>query len=310
MTKLASGVTDYQRVCQSIEPRETFYYSFQQQRQNYLNFFRAFPVPRPESILVEESVIKQSNYSIPLRIYRRFDAKPEEPCIVYIHGGGYLSGGFETVDSMAADLADRLHLTVITFQYRIAPEHQHPAALEDIYTTVQIVINRATLYRIDKDRVVLAGESCGGGFAAGIPLLIRDRGDKQVYAQVPINPIFNSHRWACRQATEYPLDAQQEMHHYTSTYLGDNLEQLKIYVSPLQAPDLSGLPKTFVWAAEIDPLADEARAFVRRLQEFKVPGSIWVQPGVVHGCLRARHHYEFARTGFEKLLQGFSSLLD
>ncbi|MCG8425691.1 MAG: alpha/beta hydrolase [Proteobacteria bacterium] len=310
MVNYAPGVEDYIRVCKAIEPKDTYHYSIEQQRKNYIDFFRAFPIRKPESILVEEGCIfLDDGHRIPLRFYRRHDVDGTPPCIIYAHGGGYLSGDLEAADSIAADLADRLKVTVATFHYRIAPEHRHPAALEDTYATVQAIAERADFYRIDRNRLLLAGESCGGAFAAGIPLLIRDRGGHQLFGQVPINPILNIHRWALWQATEYPKDAQTEMNHYTSTYLGDNTEELVQYASPLLADDYSGMPRAFIWAAEIDPLADEARLYTERLKDAGVPCSLYIHEGVVHGSMRARQHYTFARKGFDVLVSGIKKLL-
>ena len=314
MSSYAPGVEDYKRACQlacqNVDSSQFYKYKFEQQREWYLNLFRAFPIPRPPGIVVRDDVIAMASHEIPLRIFRAKDASGPEPCIVYAHGGGFVNGDLEASDSIAADLASRLNLTVVTLHYRLAPEFRHPAALEDCYDTVVAVVERAASYGIDPRRVIFAGESCGGSFAAGVSLLARDKGGPRLLGQVPINPVFNLHRWARKEMVDCSEDFQIEMHHYTSNYLGDRFDILPEYASPLLATDFSELPPAFIWAAESDPLSEEARDYAARLQAAGVPARVHIHKGVVHGCLRARVHYLFAAELFETLCDGIEALLE
>ncbi|HEX2582374.1 MAG TPA: alpha/beta hydrolase [Dongiaceae bacterium] len=307
----APGIEDYKRICAEIDPPDFYRHSYFNQRSFYLDLFRAFPIPRPRSVHVRDDALVLADHQIPLRIFRRHDAGDAlTPCIIYAHGGGFINGNLEASDSIAADLADRLRLTVITLHYRLAPEYRHPAALEDCYSTLEWIAERGdALYRIDPRRILFAGESCGGNFAAAVALLSRDRNGPKLFGQVPINPIFDLHRWAFWEATEYPQDAQVEMNHYTHHYLNGQRDYMKCYASPLLADSLEDLPPAFLWAAECDPLADEARAFAARLAAARVPCELHIEKGVVHGCLRARRHYGFAARGFENLVSGIARLL-
>ncbi|MFY2557164.1 alpha/beta hydrolase [Corallococcus terminator] len=313
MANYAPGVEDYkracQRACEGVDSAEFYKYRFSQQRQWYLNLFRAFPIPRPANIVVRDDAVVTPTHEIPLRIYRSRTAGAHEPCILYAHGGGFVNGALEASDSIAADLADRLGLTVITLHYRLAPEFRHPAALEDCYQALVAVAEQAASHGIDPARIVFAGESCGGSFAAGVSMLSRDRGGPRLFGQVPINPVFNLHRWARREVEDCSEEFQVEMHHYTSNYLGSNMELLPEYASPLLAKDLSGLPPAFIWAVESDPLSKEAKAYAERLRAAGVPAECHIHEGVVHGCLRARGHYTFASEAFDTLCEGFRALL-
>jgi acetyl esterase len=313
MSSYAPGVEDYRRACRvacyGLTSAERIKHPQAQQREWFLNLFRAFPIPLPKEIVVRDDVITTPTHEIPLRIYRTRDAGDRESCILYAHGGGFLSGSLEAADSIAADLAVRLKLTVITFHYRLAPEFPHPAATEDCYQAVLSVVERAASFGIDPARVIFAGESCGGSFAAGVSMWSRDHGGPQLFAQVSINPVFDVHRWARREVTDCSEDFQAEMHHYTSNYLLGRYDLLPQYASPLLADDFSRLPPSFIWAAETDPLSVEARAYGDKLRAAGVPVRVHIHPGVVHGCQRARGHYLFAAQAFDALCEGIEELL-
>jgi acetyl esterase len=313
MASYAPGVEDYKRACRlacrDLDSSEWHKYEFAQQREWYLSLFRAFPIPRPEGITVRDDAIATATHHIPLRIFRRREAGDREDCIVYAHGGGFVNGALEASDSIAADLAARLGITVITFHYRLAPEFRHPAALEDSYQAVVSVIERATAYGIDPRRVIFAGESCGGSFAAGVAMWARDHGGPRLLAHVPINPVFDLHRWARKEVTDCPEDFQIEMHHYTSNCLGGRYDLLPGYASPLLATDFSQLPPAFIWAAATDPLSLEAQQYAAKLRAAGVPVRLHIHEGVVHGCQRARGHYAFAAEAFETLCVGLEELL-
>lgn len=313
MAKLEPGVDDYVRACRAscggLSSSERTKYPLHKQREWYLALFRAFPIPRPPGIVTRDEFIAMPDYEIPLRIYRDRDAGAREACIIYAHGGGFVSGTFEAADSIAADLAARLGVTVVTFQYRRAPEHRHPAAIEDCYQTVLHVIRHAVSFGVDPSRVIFSGESCGGSFAAGVAMWARDHDGPPLLGHVPVNPVFDLHRWARREVHDCSVDYQEEMHHYTSSYLGGRYDVLPSYASPLLASDFSRLPPAFVWAAGEDPLRLEALAYGDKLRAAGVPVKVHIHDGVVHGCQRGRNHYKFAAEAFEVLCKGFEWIL-
>lgn len=308
MTKLAKEVEEYKRICEEIDPAENRS-SICQQRESYLNLFRAFPVSRPQNIVTFDDTVAMASHVIPMRIFSTKETGNCEPCIIYAHGGGFIAGDLEASDSIAADLTNCLNVKVITFHYRLAPESHYPDPLEDCYNVLLHVAKYASKYGVDPKKLIFAGESCGGNFAAAISLLTRDRGGPHLFAQVPINPVFDVHRWARREVENYPEGFLAEMYQYTANYLGKNMEFLPEYASPLLSKDLSGLPPAFIWCAESDPLAEEAKMFSEKLRADGVFCKLHIHKGVIHGCLRARHHYVFASEAFETLCNGIRSLL-
>jgi acetyl esterase len=309
MSSFAADLAEYKGICNEVDPVSE-QADIELQRGNYLRLFRAFPVPLAADVEMRVHQLKLPDRTLWLHVHRRRDAPAAESCLLYAHGGGFIAGGLEASDSMAADLAAALRITVVTFTYRLAPEYPFPAALDDCFEVLSDIAAHPDRYGVLADRLLFGGESCGGNFAAALPLYSRDRGGPSLFAQVPINPVFDVHRWARRQVSDCDPDFCDEMAGYTTNYLRDGDAGLASYASPLLADDLSGLGPFFIWAAEVDPLCREAEAFAARLHAAGVPCHLHVERGVVHGSLRARARYDFAAQGFRHLRDGIRALLD
>ncbi|ATB42898.1 esterase [Cystobacter fuscus] len=305
----------YKAICNEVDPPEVIIRIpedpslLEVQRKNYCNLFRAFPVPPRERIEVRDELIELDTHSIPVRWFQPRDTGPGQTCIIYAHGGGFICGTVDVADGMGIDLADRLNVTVVTYHYRLAPEHIFPAPLEDGYTVLQHVAACATSRGVDPNRLILSGESCGGNFAAALCLLARDRGGPPILGHVPINPVLDVHRWARREVEYCSPDFQSELYQYTSLYLGDHHDVSPEYASPLLARDLSALPPALIWTVSTDPLSEEARLYACRLAAAGVPCELHVERGAIHGSLRARHRFTFAARAFDTLCGGVERLM-
>lgn len=305
---VSTEVKAYNDVCK-LAVAELDRRAFDERRQGYIELFKAFPLSRSVAVEVDDAPVQLEGHSIPLRIFRRSNAGRNEACLIYAHGGGFVSGNIDICNSIAAELAHDLGITVITFHYRLSPEHPFPAPLEDCCAVVEAVARQADGFGIDPARILFGGESCGGNFAASVSLLLRDRNGHRLAGQVPINPVFDVHRWANRTAQEGTGEFQDEMYYFTSNYLGPNRDFQRPYASPLLAADVSGLPPAFIWAAGLDPLHREAVAFGERLRKAGVRAHVRVKPGVVHGCIRARHYYRFASEVYQEVVEGIGELI-
>ena len=309
MSSPASDLAEYKAICNQINPSSNRF-SVDRFREAYLEWFRAFPVPRPPEVETQAYELELPHRRLHLHVHRRRDAPVAEPCLLYAHGGGFVAGALEASESIAADLAATLRITVINFAYRLAPEHPFPAALEDCFEVLCEVATHPGRYGVRADRLLFSGESSGGNFAAALPLYSRDRGGPPLFAQVPINPVFDVHRWARRQVDDCDPMFCDEMAAYTGNYLRSGDFGLAPYASPLLADDLSGLGPFFIWAVEVDPLCEEAKAFTSRLHAAGVPCHLHIERGIVHGGLRARARYGFAAAGFRRLCDGVRALLN
>ena len=256
-------------------------------RQNYDRMCQVFTPARPEGLLIEDCCLAGVN----VRSYLPTTPTPPNgwPCLLYMHGGGWVVGGLDSHDFICFELANTLQVLVIAIDYRLAPEHPFPAAYDDRRAVWQAIQAGQGPYAIDLQRLVVAGDSAGGNLAAALCLGLRDDGQALPLAQVLIYPGLGGpadlpSRRDCRDA---PLLSTADSDYYRALYLGDDA-QLSPYGMPLLAKDFSGLPEAFIAVAQFDPLRDDGMLYAERLQAAGVTTLLYPGKGLVHGCLRAR----------------------
>jgi acetyl esterase len=209
--------------------------------------------------------------------------------LLYFHGGGWLTGTLDTYDPLCRSLANRSGLTVVSVDYRLAPEHPHPAAVDDAQAVLEWVAAGHGGPDIPAAPLAVAGDSAGGNLAAVLAVLARNAGRPQVAAQVLVYPItdaaMNSRSYRDYGAGFY-LTAD-DMAAYWDRYAGRRRATLDPAFSPLHTADLSGLPPALVMTAEYDPLRDEGEHYAERLRAAGVPVRTQRFGGLVHGFFRA-----------------------
>jgi acetyl esterase len=215
---------------------------------------------------------------VPARVYR--PAGGELPGLVYCHGGGWVIGSLESHDPLCRTLAARSGCAVIAVDYRLAPEHSYPAAVQDAWTATAWAAQRFA-------RLAVAGDSAGGQLAASVGLRARDAG-LPLALQVLIYPVTNYafETQSYRDNTEGPALNAAEMRWFWSKYVRDEAQADEPDCSPLRAPELAGLPPALVLSAEYDPLRDEGEAYARRLEQAGVPVDLRRYDGLIHGFIR------------------------
>lgn len=214
-----------------------------------------------------------------VRLYRPRETSTPGPALLWIHGGGYVIGHAAQDDRLCRRYADALGATVASVQYRLAPEHPYPAALEDCYAALRWL---AGLPGVDPGRVAIGGGSAGGGLAAALALLARDRGEIPVAAQLLVYPMLDD-RTVGRAELDQPgqrLWSQTSNQFGWSAYLGDADPDTAV---PARRADLSGLPPTWLGVGTLDLFHDENLPYAERLQAAGVPCDIEVVPGAYHG---------------------------
>ncbi len=221
---------------------------------------------------------------IPLRIYR-----PEQgplPLLLYLHGGGWVQGDLDTHDPVCRLFANRARCLVVSVDYRRAPEHRFPAAVEEAYAATKWASENAERLGGDAARLAVAGDSAGGTLAATTALLARERGGPALIHQLliyPVTDLANFETDSYREfATGYGL-TRAAMRWFRDHYLEHASDAANGYASPLRAANLSGLPSARVLTAEFDPLRDEGEAYAARLREAGVPVELERFAGMVHG---------------------------
>jgi acetyl esterase len=204
------------------------------------------------------------------------------PGLVYLYGGAYVLGGLATADSSARMLADRAGVAVVAVGYRLAPEYPYPAGLEDCYTVLEWAAGCGARYGIDGGRLAVLGESSGGGLAAALSLLTRDRHGPRLIAQFLDAPTIDDRLGTPSMTTLSDTPGWQSVNSPYSWryYLRGTAEPgdvgVPLYAAPARAAveDLAGLPPAFVTAYQVDPTRDEALDYARLLIQAGVPAEL------------------------------------
>ncbi|MGW2956805.1 alpha/beta hydrolase [Streptomyces eurythermus] len=221
-----------------------------------------------------------------VRLYRPVDAPAPAPVLLDFHGGAFVMGSVDSEHRRALDLARRTGFVVISVDYRLAPEHPFPAGLEDCYEALCWTVKNATELGVDPDRLAVVGGSAGGGLAAAVTLLSRDRGGPSIAFQLLICPALDDRMRTRSAATFTDVPAfdsaavAQMWPHYIPAHAETTTELA--YAAPARAEDLSGLPAAYIVTAEHDPLRDEGNQYALRLLDAGVPVELHHVPGTFH----------------------------
>jgi acetyl esterase len=255
-------------------------------RQAYRQMCRAFTPPHPSTLAIEDLSLA----GVAVRAYQPRVAPPLAgwPCILYLHGGGWVVGDLDSHDFICTELADTLGVLVVAVDYRLAPEHPFPAGFEDCLAVWRHLADLP--FAIDPRRRAVAGDSAGGNLAAALCLALRDAGQPQPRAQVLIYPALGgpAHLPSRDECSDAPLLSSSDLQRYDALYLQG--ADPTPYAAPLLADDLKGLAPVFVAVAQWDPLRDDGVLYSERLNAAGVDAALYVGKGLVHGCLRARGH--------------------
>jgi acetyl esterase len=234
--------------------------------------------------------------AIPLRAYTPPAPKPL-PALVFFHGGGWVIGDLDTTDTVCRVLAEWAGCIVVSVNYRHAPEHRFPAAIDDAYAaTVWIAENAASL-QADAGRIGVGGFSAGGNLAAAVALQAKAQGHPALIYQWLVYPVIDAGfdtPSMKENGSGFGLTTQS-MSYYWDQYAPNPADRLDPLASPLRAPDLAGLPPAFVMTAEYDPLRDEGEAYAARLRDAGVPTLLKRYEGMIHGFLNNTAEFEQAR---------------
>jgi acetyl esterase/lipase len=259
--------------------------------------------PPPSSVKVEQEVVATSEYDVPVFIYRRESSIAGKPqaALVWIHGGGYILGSAE--DERARKIAETLDCTVVSVDYRLAPEHPFPAGPEDCYAALLWTVANAERLNVDPARLAVGGASAGGGMAAGVALMNRDRGGPKLALQLLLYPMIdNLHDTPSGCITNNPVWNQKTSFNAWEMYLdGVPGEKASPYAAATRATNLEGLPPAYICVGAEDLFRDEDIDYARRLIAAGVACELSVYPGLFHGADSLAPHAAVSR----RLEQGF-----
>jgi acetyl esterase len=239
---------------------------------------------------VENLSIPGPGGDVPVRVYAS-EYGGVRPALVYFHGGGFVFGNLDTHDAVCRALAKESGAVMISVDYRLSPEHKFPAAVEDSHAATVWAAANAERLGIDARRIAVGGDSAGGNLATVVAMRCRDAGGPALASQMLINPVtdFSSFETpSYRELGEGYFLTRAAMVWFAGHYLSSAEQARNPEVSPLLAPDLSGLPPALVITAEFDPLRDEGEAYAQRLQQAGVPVTVTRYPGMIHGFVAMR----------------------
>jgi acetyl esterase/lipase len=245
--------------------------------------------PIPEGVAIEDVAVPgpAGAPDVMVRLYRPAGLEAGAPALYWIHGGGMVLGSVEMNDPSCAVHADRTRALVASVEYRLAPEHPYPAPLEDCYAGLQWLASSAGELGIDAGRIAIGGASAGGGLAAGLALLARDRGGPAICFQLLVYPMLDDRNTTpSSHAIEDPRlwNRRANLAGWNAYLAGRaGADDVHYHAAPARAGELTGLPPAYINVGELDLFLDEDIDYARRLMAAGVPVELHVYPGAFHG---------------------------
>ena len=235
--------------------------------------------------VTRETVKAYDGGEFEILVFEPYAIPEKSPCLVYIHGGGFIFGAGDYNYKMAKEYALSLGAKLIFVNYRLAPKHPHPTPAEDCYTGLRFAFENAEKYGIDKTKIGVAGESAGGCLSAAVCLMARDRGTDMPCFQLLIYPVtdITMDTESNRRFTDTPVWNSELSKMMWPAYVPDRSRDDICYAAPMQAKFFGELPPAYVETAEFDCLHDEAINYANAMKEAGVLVEINETRGTMHG---------------------------
>lgn len=257
-----------------------------------LAMIRQAPIPPAQEsedvITISRHISGAADQEMLVKIYEpRNRNQAALPALLWIHGGGYVIGHPNMDDGLCQTFAITANCIVVSVDYRLAPEHPYPAAIEDCYKALKWMSDNSDELNIDVARIAIAGASAGGGLTAALALMARDKGGPSIVFQMPLYPMIDD-----RNTTPSSYEITDERATWNrskntaawSMYLGEHANgEISQYAAPARAHNLAGLPPTYTCVGQLDPFRDETIEYVARLAQSGVDVEFQLYPGCFHG---------------------------
>jgi acetyl esterase/lipase len=247
-------------------------------------------LPPVEGVISQDQLAPgpQGDPAVPVRVYRPNDQKNKLPSLFWIHGGGYVMGDIEQDDRLMKQMVKRIGCVAVSVEYRLPPEHPFPAPVEDCYAGLKWLFAHADELGVEPSRIAIGGASAGGGLAAGLALLARDRREVQVAFQLLIYPMIDDRNLT---PASYAITDPRVWNRETNSlgwkaYLGREEHggaEVSPYAAAARATDLTNLPPTYISVGTLDLFIDENIDYAQRLIQAGVLTELHVYPGAFHG---------------------------
>jgi acetyl esterase/lipase len=259
-------------------------------RQGFIEQMQGIPVPTFDNVEVTEKKVPGApgDPDVRILVYRPKNVEGKVPGLLWIHGGGYIIGTADGDDVQVKNFVTEVGCAAVSVDYRLAPETAHPGPVEDCYAALKWFYQNADALGVDKTRLAIGGASAGGGLAAGLGVLTRDRAEIPLAFQLLIYPMLDD-RTVTNSADhayvgEFIWTKESNLFGWTSL-LGQEPggEDVSPYAAAARATDLAGLPPTYLTVGALDLFLEEDLEYARRLIRGGVPTELHVYPGGFHG---------------------------
>lgn len=259
---------------------------------------------------VEDLSIPGPGGDIPVRFYLPA-TKGTAPLVVYFHGGGWLLGSIDSHDYTCRRLAKATGAGVASVDYRRAPEHRFPAAVDDALVATDWVYEHAGDLSGNPDRLAVAGDSAGGNLAIAVALRARDQGRPPLRLMILAYPVTTTTLSAATFDTRYDriMLWEDELRWHQSNYLASEMDFSHPLVSPLDHADLAGLPPTALILAECDPIRPQGEAFARELMAAGVEVDQRTYEGMIHGFFGLSEAFDGAPDGMDAAAEAVARMM-
>lgn len=273
-------------------PADTASQSVADQRKVYDAMCRSFHHGYPPGITAHDTAIA----GVPCRRY-----PGAQPTVIYLHGGGFVVGGLHSHDDICAEICARTGLCVVSVNYRLAPEHKHPAAFDDALTVTRAVAALGAY--------LLVGDSAGGALAASVAHAIRHTTPALGLVLIYAGLGGTSDQGSYQTHANAPMLTRRDVLYYAQVrHPAGKLPSDDPTANALHDADFAGLPPTVAFSAECDPLSDDGRDYCAHINAAGGQATWHLEPGLVHGYLRARHMVPRAARSFDTIITAISTL--
>jgi acetyl esterase/lipase len=271
--------------------------------QRQLNI-AAHPYIRPLYKIWDHKIIGM-DHEIPVRIFLPSEQIEVNKVLIFFHGGGFVIGNIDSYSSVCSIMAKQTGHIIVSVDYRLAPEHPFPAAVEDCYAVAREIFMDATLFDVKAEDITLIGDSAGGNLAAVVSMMARDRGEFLPSKQILLYPsTYHDHSDSSpfksirENGTDYLLTSKR-LCEFVDLYKSSEEDLQNPYLAPLLAKDLSRQPNTLIITAQYDPLRDEGEAYGRKLYEFGNEAQVYRMKNALHGFIRLPKHFTHVKQTYE-----------
>lgn len=255
--------------------------------------------------------VETSARSMKMKILQPKETSGPVPGVLWIHGGGYMVGGTYMLGMTVAPSLAEMGAVVVFPDYRLAWQSPYPAALNDCYAALEWMYKNAEELGIDTSRIVVGGESAGGGLAAALCLYVRDKGEIPIALQLPLYPMLDCEDTASSADNHGRIWNTKRNHWGWRHYLGEayGTDSVSKYASPARETEYSGLPPCYTFVCDGEPFYEETLTYVRNLQEAGVEASVDVYHGDVHAFDMFSPKKGLGKQAREKLFTEYRRLL-